>query len=71
MGSPEVKKQNFPRIPKIIIWSYQRPKSKSKISQEFPRLLYGVTRGQKAKYPKIMIWGHQRSKSEISQEFPR
>ncbi|KAJ8040664.1 hypothetical protein HOLleu_15025 [Holothuria leucospilota] len=52
MGSPGVKKQNFPRIPKIIIWSYQRPKSKSKISQEFPRLLYGVTRGQKAKYPK-------------------
>ncbi|KAJ8028659.1 hypothetical protein HOLleu_30963 [Holothuria leucospilota] len=35
MGSPEVKKQIFPRIPKIIILSHQM--SKCKISQEFPR----------------------------------
>ncbi|KAJ8044569.1 hypothetical protein HOLleu_07352 [Holothuria leucospilota] len=35
-GSPEVKKQNFPRIPKSFIWVQQR--SKSKIFQEFPKL---------------------------------
>ncbi|KAJ8020134.1 hypothetical protein HOLleu_42008 [Holothuria leucospilota] len=53
MGSPEVKKQNIPRIPKIVIWHHWGQKStfpknsqdhylghqrsKSKISQEFSR----------------------------------
>ncbi|KAJ8041720.1 hypothetical protein HOLleu_12612 [Holothuria leucospilota] len=50
MRSPKVKKQNFQRIPKINIWGHQR--SKSKISQVFPRSSSGVTRGQKAKFAK-------------------
>ncbi|KAJ8017803.1 hypothetical protein HOLleu_44557 [Holothuria leucospilota] len=50
-GSPEVKKQNFPRIPKSFIWVPQR--SKRKFSQEFPRLSSGVTRGQNANFPRI------------------
>ncbi|KAJ8044527.1 hypothetical protein HOLleu_07304 [Holothuria leucospilota] len=72
LRSPEVKKQNFPRIPNIVIWGHQR--SKSKISQELPRLSYGVTEVKKQnfpKIPKIIIWGHQQSKSKISQQFPR
>ncbi|KAJ8020636.1 hypothetical protein HOLleu_40279 [Holothuria leucospilota] len=51
MRSPEVREQNFQRIPKINIWGYQRSK-KSKISQVFPRSSSGVTRGQKAKFAK-------------------
>ena len=50
LGSPEVKKQSFSRIPKIVIWGHLM--SESKISQEFPRSLSGVTRGQMVKYPK-------------------
>ncbi|KAJ8030737.1 hypothetical protein HOLleu_27225 [Holothuria leucospilota] len=50
LGSLKVGKQNSSRIPKIIVWGHE--KSKRKISQEFPRLSSGVTRGQKAKFPK-------------------
>ncbi|KAJ8037436.1 hypothetical protein HOLleu_18247 [Holothuria leucospilota] len=51
MGSPNVKKQNYPRIPKSFMWGHQR--SKSKISQDFPRSSSGVTRGQTANFPRI------------------
>ncbi|KAJ8036869.1 hypothetical protein HOLleu_17519 [Holothuria leucospilota] len=50
-GSPEIKKQNYPRIPKSFIWVQQRPKSK--IFQDFPRSSSGVTRGQTANFPRI------------------
>ncbi|KAJ8035000.1 hypothetical protein HOLleu_22070 [Holothuria leucospilota] len=87
-GSPEVKKQNIPRIFKIVIWghwgqkstfpknsqdhhlSYQRPKFKSKISQEFPRFLHGVTRGQKVKFPKNSQDSHQESPEVKQQNIP-
>ncbi|KAJ8047816.1 hypothetical protein HOLleu_06918 [Holothuria leucospilota] len=105
LRSPEVKKQNFPRIPNIVIWGHQRSKSKisqefqslllgspevkKQISQEFPRSssevtssqkakflnnsqdCHGVTRCKKARIPKSVIWGHKRSESKISREFPR
>ncbi|KAJ8026380.1 hypothetical protein HOLleu_34205 [Holothuria leucospilota] len=47
---------------------------KSKISQEFPRVLHGFTRGQRAKFSKISQDRHLESpevKTQISQEFPR
>ncbi|KAJ8047041.1 hypothetical protein HOLleu_05926 [Holothuria leucospilota] len=52
LGSPEVKKRNFPRIPKSFIWVQQR--SKSKIFQDFLRSSSGVTRGQTANFPRIL-----------------
>ncbi|KAJ8031773.1 hypothetical protein HOLleu_25080 [Holothuria leucospilota] len=50
MGAPEVKEKNFPRISMLVPWGHQ--KTKSKISQDFLRSPHGVTRGQKAKFPK-------------------
>ncbi|KAJ8028186.1 hypothetical protein HOLleu_30354 [Holothuria leucospilota] len=72
LRSLEVKKQNFLRIPKIVVWRHQR--SKSKISQEFPRLSYGVTTSQKAKFSNNFQDCHgvtRHNKSKIPQEFPR
>ncbi|KAJ8039485.1 hypothetical protein HOLleu_17224 [Holothuria leucospilota] len=69
MGSSEIKKQNIASIPKIFLWFHQR--SESKISQEFPRSLSGVIRGQKAKFPKNSQDSHQGSPEDKKQNFPR
>ncbi|KAJ8029513.1 hypothetical protein HOLleu_28924 [Holothuria leucospilota] len=69
MGSSEVKKQNIASIPKIVLWFHQR--SESKISQEFPRSLSGVIRGQKAKFPKNSQDHNLRSPRVKKQNFPR
>ncbi|KAJ8029986.1 hypothetical protein HOLleu_29546 [Holothuria leucospilota] len=64
MGFPEVKKQHFSRIPKIIIGQ------KAKFPKNSQDRSYGVTRGQKAKYPKCSQDHHLGSpevKKQISQ----
>ena len=50
LRSPQVKKQNFPRIPKTFISGHHR--SKSKLFQEFTRSSSGVSKGQNAKFSK-------------------
>ncbi|KAJ8041231.1 hypothetical protein HOLleu_11981 [Holothuria leucospilota] len=74
MGSPEVKKQNIPRIPKIVIWRHWGQKSTFPKNSQYHHLELSEAKKQKQNFPripKIVIWGHQRSKSKISQEFPR
>ncbi|KAJ8036634.1 hypothetical protein HOLleu_20668 [Holothuria leucospilota] len=67
-GSSEFKKQNFSKIPKIIIWRHKRLKSKNSKDR------HRVTRSRKANIftnSQDRHRGHKRSKSIISQEFPR
>ncbi|KAJ8035848.1 hypothetical protein HOLleu_19653 [Holothuria leucospilota] len=68
LGSSRVKKQNFPRIPKIVMGS---PEVKSKYSQDNHQESPEVKQHNIPSIPKIVIWGHQRSKSKLSQEFSR
>ena len=51
LRSPQVKKQNFPRIPKAFILGHHR--SKSKIFQEFTRSSSGSPKVKKQNFPRI------------------
>ncbi|KAJ8028399.1 hypothetical protein HOLleu_30619 [Holothuria leucospilota] len=70
MGLPQVKRQNFPTISKIVMGVTKGQKAKFLKNSQDHRL--GSLRVKKQNFPripKIVIWGHLRSKSKFPKNF--